>query len=195
MSLREHKRTMTRDGLYEAAVELFVQHGYEATTMDDIAQRAVVSRATAFKYFPKKEDLLLEWAARRRQEIAAAGGDEGITADAPTQIKQAFQRLGSSYTRGASGRRFIEAWLGTGGPLKPEAWISSRLLGDMIQAGQLAGTIRSDVKAQTAGRLLLNILLGALYQWAAEQRSGPWLHRELDAALDLVFLGLSAPPE
>jgi AcrR family transcriptional regulator len=195
MSLREHKRAMTRDALYEAAVELFVQHGYEATTMDDIAQRAVVSRATAFTYFPKKEDLLLEWAARRRQEIAAAANDEGITEDAPTQIKQAFHRLSLSYTRGASGRRFIEAWLGTGGPLKPEAWLSSRLLGDIIQTGQLAGTIRSDVKAQTAGRLLLNILLGALYQWAAEQRSGAWLHRELDAALDLVFLGLAAPPE
>ncbi|MDP9093001.1 MAG: TetR/AcrR family transcriptional regulator [Actinomycetota bacterium] len=186
---------MTRDALYEAAVELFVEHGYEATTMDDIAQRAVVSRATAFTYFPKKEDLLLEWAARRRQEIAvAANDDEGINADAPTQIKHAFQRLGLSYTRGASGRRFIEAWLGTGGPLKPEAWVSSRLLSEMVQAGQVAGTIRSDVKAQTAGRLLLNILLGALYQWAAEQRSGAWLHRELDAALDLVFLGLAAPP-
>ncbi len=194
MALREHKRTMTRDGLYEAAVELFVEHGYEATTMDDIAQRAVVSRATAFKYFPKKEDLLLEWAARRRQDFVAAAGDEGVTADAPTQIKRAMLRLGRSYTRGASGRRFVEAWLGTGGPLKPEAWVSTRLLGEMIQAGQLAGTIRSDVKAQTAGRVLLNILLGALYQWAAEQRSGAWLHRELDAGLDLVFLGLAAPP-
>ena len=42
----------------EAAADLFTAHGYAATTIDDIAERAGVSPRTFFRHFPDKEEVL-----------------------------------------------------------------------------------------------------------------------------------------
>lgn len=51
-------RASSREMLAEAAAELFLEQTYAGTTVDDIARRAGVSRATFFNYFPSKSDLL-----------------------------------------------------------------------------------------------------------------------------------------
>ena len=80
-SLRERKRTRTRQALVDAAVELFDRDGYEQTTIADIAAAAEVGTRTFFNYFASKEDLLFpESDARVRaavEAIADRGPDEG----------------------------------------------------------------------------------------------------------------------
>lgn len=51
-------RASSRQMIAEAAGELFLEQTYARTTIDDIARRAGVSRATFFNYFPAKSDLL-----------------------------------------------------------------------------------------------------------------------------------------
>jgi AcrR family transcriptional regulator len=53
--LRERKRSKNRDAIVAAALALFRERGFEATTADDIAAAAEVSRRTFFRYFPTKE--------------------------------------------------------------------------------------------------------------------------------------------
>jgi len=48
---RVRRRQEVRRRVYRAAVELFVERGFDATTMDDIAERADVARATVFNHF------------------------------------------------------------------------------------------------------------------------------------------------
>ena len=55
MSRRAQKKAEVRESLVEAADRLFAEHGFEATTVDDIAEEAGVSRRTFFRYFPAKE--------------------------------------------------------------------------------------------------------------------------------------------
>jgi AcrR family transcriptional regulator len=57
--LRERKKARTRAAIQAAALELFERDGYTATTVDQIAERAEVSPATFFRYFPTKEDVVL----------------------------------------------------------------------------------------------------------------------------------------
>jgi AcrR family transcriptional regulator len=57
--LRERKRRETSERIIEKGLKLFVKHGYEATTLDAIAQAAGISRRTFFYYFKSKEDVLL----------------------------------------------------------------------------------------------------------------------------------------
>ncbi|WP_147404197.1 TetR/AcrR family transcriptional regulator [Nocardia panacis] len=65
----ERRKQQTRQRLMTAAQELFVRRGYEATTYDEIAQRADVARQTAFNHFPRKEDFLRAWTEQRRANL------------------------------------------------------------------------------------------------------------------------------
>ncbi|ABM33383.1 TetR/AcrR family transcriptional regulator [Paracidovorax citrulli] len=57
-SPRRARRKEARPGeLIEAALDLFVERGYAATKVDEVAARAGVSKGTLFLYFPSKEDL------------------------------------------------------------------------------------------------------------------------------------------
>jgi transcriptional regulator GlxA family with amidase domain len=52
--LRERKKTKTRAAIREHALRLFREQGYEATTVEQIAEAAEVSHSTFFRYFPTK---------------------------------------------------------------------------------------------------------------------------------------------
>lgn len=56
--LREQKKRRTRRALVDAALRLFDERGYDATTIADIAGAAHVSTRTFFSYFRSKDDLL-----------------------------------------------------------------------------------------------------------------------------------------
>jgi len=55
---RARKRLETRQRIVDAARKLFLERSYEATTMNEIADAADVSRRSVFDYFPTKEDVV-----------------------------------------------------------------------------------------------------------------------------------------
>ncbi|MGO9217419.1 MAG: TetR/AcrR family transcriptional regulator [Streptosporangiaceae bacterium] len=58
--LRERKKARTRASIREHALRLFRVQGYAATRVEQIAEAAEVSPATFYRYFPTKEDVVLQ---------------------------------------------------------------------------------------------------------------------------------------
>ena len=68
LGLRARKRQQTRERLTRAAMALFLERGFEATTLDDIAAAADISRRSFFHHFASKEDVVFTW----QEELSAA---------------------------------------------------------------------------------------------------------------------------
>lgn len=95
--LRQRKRQEIRERLARAAMTLFLKRGFEATTIDDIAAAADVSRRSFFHYFASKEDVVTAWqedaASALVAEIVARPADESMLTAAENAIAAAVKRL------------------------------------------------------------------------------------------------------
>jgi AcrR family transcriptional regulator len=86
--LRERKKRETRDALARAALELFVERGYDETTLAEIAEAAGVSTRTIFAYFPGKEDILFSTIEAMRDALAQALTERPAGTDALTALRE-----------------------------------------------------------------------------------------------------------
>jgi AcrR family transcriptional regulator len=92
--LRERKRRETLHRIAEQGLKLFLAHGYEATTLDAIAEAAGISRRTFFYYFKSKEEILLAWQDGGFNETLRAAVLEQSTKQSPLNaVKNALLEL------------------------------------------------------------------------------------------------------
>jgi AcrR family transcriptional regulator len=77
---REQKKAETRTRILSCAHELFHEHGFDSTTLEDICAAGSVSKRTFFRYFPDKESLVFPNREKRRERfveiLSAAPPDE-----------------------------------------------------------------------------------------------------------------------
>lgn len=96
MGLREEKRDRTRAQLLAAALALFDERGFEATTLADIATTVGVSTRTLLRYFATKEEIITSWLEDAmnvfRDELAA-----GLASEVPTEALHRAARAMLSY--------------------------------------------------------------------------------------------------
>ncbi|MGC0402380.1 AcrR family transcriptional regulator [Streptomyces sp. SAI-126] len=76
--LRARKKQRTYETVSEIAIGLFLERGFDAVSVAEIAAAAEISKPTLFRYFPAKEDLVLHRIADHEDEAAqvVAGSDE-----------------------------------------------------------------------------------------------------------------------
>jgi AcrR family transcriptional regulator len=72
LGLRERKKQRTRQALRQAAVRLFLERGFEATTIADITAAAEVAPRTFFSYYQTKEDVVLGELTQRFDRVRRA---------------------------------------------------------------------------------------------------------------------------
>ncbi|MDW8810526.1 TetR family transcriptional regulator, partial [Streptomyces scabiei] len=77
--LRERKKRRMYERVSEIAIRLFLEKGFDAVSVAEVAAAAEISKPTLFRYFPAKEDLVLHRIADHEDETArvVAGRAEG----------------------------------------------------------------------------------------------------------------------
>jgi AcrR family transcriptional regulator len=186
---RERKKLETRERIFESGVALFAAHGYDSTTMEQIGERADVSRATVFNYFARKEDIVFEWFGRLRVEFATAlAEDDQHTVDSTSRLRRAFRVLAAMYEADpATGRAMVRAWQRAGGALLADQSDAAQLVADSVRAGQRAGDIPRGVDPERAALILFDAYLGVLYRWVLDETDQLALGEQLTATLDLIL--------
>ncbi len=189
---RERRKADTRQRLLDAALAAFGRRGYHTTTFDDIALAADVSRAPAFNYFPRKEDLIIGLAEARRDEVASilhANREDDVPTS--TVLHDMLRHLAEWYESDrAANQAFVRCTLQAGSALIPGWFGSAQLLAEAITIGQNRGDIRADLDPSVAGALVVDGYLGILYRWAAQELPPVELVHELARMLDILLAGL-----
>jgi AcrR family transcriptional regulator len=167
-SRRERKKDETRERITRAAVSLFREKGFAATTVDEIATRADVAKGTFFNYFPRKEAVLAGFA----HESLVALQDHA--AQLMNEQRPTREKLLELFLAGA--HLYVndpEIWLHTylemmKGPVSAlvevDSW-AQRNISAVIAQGQSAGDIRTDHSPERLAYMLRSVFFFTTLSW------------------------------
>ena len=94
LGLRERKKIKLRRSVQSEALRLFAEQGYEDTTVEQIADAADISTTTFYRYFPTKEDVVLDddYDPIAEHIIGGGDGDEPLV----TTVRRAIAAVGAA---------------------------------------------------------------------------------------------------
>lgn len=190
---RERKKEETRRRIVEIAFQLFERDGFEATTMERIADAADVAKATLYSYFPVKEAIV--------HARICANGEES-----DARFKELLAKVPNARTRLKILYAVTADWL-TASPELSRIYLRYRIpnlldtlnrpeqrsgievrLEEVLAAGQAAGEIRTDEAALVLARRLEGMVLVELVVWAVSPPDYP-LKDKLQRIVDFFFEG------
>lgn len=162
-------RSSSRGMIAEAAAELFLEQTYTGTTVDDIARRSGVSRATFFNYFGSKSDLLwleVDEALAAFDATAASVADDLAPMDA---VLAAVTRLADAFGPGRLPLAVTQVELmGTDAELQASALPRFLALVRRLQAfiAQRTGASPDDLLPRAAATAVVGAAVSAAAAWA-----------------------------
>jgi len=154
----------TRAAIREAANNLFLAKGVDETTVDEICEKAGISKGTFYLYFHRKEDLLLEYGLqrlRRVREMVPELIGSGSFREAMEAIVNDVVR-GKGWGREVAGRAIVE--MGTSAERLPMQQ-PHKIIQPLIEVAQARGELRNDIPSDALSHFVLRSILGALRDW------------------------------
>lgn len=171
-------KASSRETLAEAASELFLEQGYEATSIAEIAARAGVSRSSFFNYASSKGALLWGGLDERLEAL-----ERDLDAQPP---RAAVGRIAAGFQPDALALAFANAEaMGLVAELEREAALRRARIGRAV-ARALRRRGLDPLAADVAGAAYGGAVLAALERWALTGPGRSDLAATLDAALDAI---------
>lgn len=185
-------RASSRDTLADAACELFLEQGYDATTVSDITTRAGVSRSSFFNYFASKADLLwggLDERIGELEERLRAGGGTSAAGD----IRAALTALGATVVADSLALAVANAAaMGLVDELRREAALRHARIAVAV-ADRLEQDGTPPLAAAVAGSAHAGAVWAAIARWAALGPGRTALSAVLGSALAAAAATLPGP--
>jgi AcrR family transcriptional regulator len=171
--LRGRKRAETHARIQSEAMRLFFERGFEATTLDEIAAAADVSRRTLFHYFTSKEDIVFSTKADFPNLIAEAIGRRPVDEPLLDMVENALVDLAMRY-QSAEARNLARLIrdtpaLSAGDQAKYEK--VERVLATAL--AERKGLPETDIAARVTAATAIGILKLSTQAWLAGDDPGP----------------------
>jgi AcrR family transcriptional regulator len=198
ISLRERKKQQTHVRILEAARDLFQLQGFDDTSIEEIVERAEVSRGTFFNYFPTKETLLSELADQELTSLEKRVEKElqNVPA-AATKIRKTMRMLVRDTLPFMRVTRyvFLDALRHTASTGKGSTNIR---LGDILQGlvieAQSQGEIRCDLDPDEIAQAIVGAYVAAVFgQVTAMPPPSPNSLPMVESIVDMLFEGIAGP--
>lgn len=161
-----------RDRVLRVAYETFAAEGL-TVPVDEIARRAEVGAGTIYRHFPTKEALYTAVVEHRLNEMIARGRDLLESGDPGAALFDFLREMVLEW--GASDHVLVDALAGRGvdvHTVAPDADRAARaLLGEMLAAGQQAGTVRADLGVPELKAILAGCQAIGAYDGAVAARA------------------------
>jgi AcrR family transcriptional regulator len=191
--LRERKKARTRASLREHALRLFREQGYQNTTVEQIAAAAEVSPSTFFRYFPTKEDLVLQDDMDTR--MIAALEQQPPDLGPVAAVRAASRQMFDSYTADDIDILRETTRLTTTVPeIRARAMDEfARTITVVAEAvARRAGRPPDDLAVRTAAGAIVGVIMAVTMPWEgwSERTSLEGTFGHIDEALGLLEAGL-----
>lgn len=185
------RRDERREAIVEGALRLFSEQGALPVRVEDIAEAVGISRATFYKYFSERDEILAELFRRLLATAPPEPEAGGTAADRVTAV------LVGTATRMAEQEqlaRFVYTL-----PLRHEALLGDQavrpgfidVVSALLAEGVAAGELREDVSAEVMTGHLMRAFEAAMREWAAGRAGDPAAH--VTRMVDLALHGCRAP--
>jgi len=156
--LHLRKQDLVRGAIWDAAVDLFAERGFEQTTIDDVAQAAGVSTRTFFRYFASKADLMGQGMVRYRELLTEAIHGAPQTFSPLQVVRYTVQKVASEAAAQPRARQIVKIASGSVGAR--EAQLSRRA--EVEDAVTEAFAARYRAGGDIAPRLLTGLTLSMM---------------------------------
>ena len=167
---RERKKEETKRRIFVAALELFREKGFAATTIDEITARADVAKGTFFNYFPRKE-AVIEFLAEEQLEAVESTVHEHQSAT--ERLRTLYDALSKGYEANPDlalvvMRASLERLCC---PAEGGAWQRfEQLAMEVIRQGQASGEFRRELEPTVVHGALVSCFVGSVIWWLGEAR-------------------------
>ena len=193
---RARRGTETRERLFRSAMNLFREHGFHNTTVEDITNAADVGKGTFFNYFPSKEHILTALG-----EVQVAKYDKAVALAAEEETRDALRWLYHALPAEAGSspklvRSLFTVFLSSE-PVREfltNGLVRARvMLRDMFREAQKRGEIPGHVKPEDLAFRFQQSLFGSMFLWTLQQPAPP-LEAWLDGGFEFFWSGVCASP-
>ena len=190
-SRREANKRKSRQKILKASRRLFKEKGYENTMIEDVANRAEISKATLYNYFPNKESLLVG----TMDDVAYSfkkfidGMDKNMPIDDRIRKAMTFLILDSIPFISVS-RRILYLNATEASTMYGKANEVRDMLIDMSEKAKEEGELKKEVSSKEFADLMMGVYLTSQFQWNdIEIISQQECRDRVDRIFDLIIAG------
>lgn len=168
-SLREKKNQAVKQALFDAAIELFKEKGFDGTSVDEIAERAGYSRATYFNHFGTKQGVLRFYGQRLQDRVETSLAEIEPTASPLERIRGLLFTMAREADSHSEALKLVYLYSRSDTEYLTKPTSARKrvfeLLESLVRQAQKAEEVRIDLTSEMLAYHILAIYQGAV--WAS----------------------------